>query len=152
MSSYELSTCLIVAMSVALLTQVCALQYVVDNTGGYGRTFSGIGGLSGGGATSRLLPSYSADLQNEIYDYLFKPGFAASLQIIKVEIGGDAQSTEGTEASHMHTADDENYHRGYEWQILAEAKARNPAILTYGLSWYACRYIQALNIQMSDMH
>lgn len=29
------------------------------------------------------------------------------MHILKVEIGGDSQSTEGTEASHMHTVDDE---------------------------------------------
>jgi hypothetical protein len=32
--------------------------------------------------------------------------------MLKVEIGGDTQSTEGTEASHMHLRDDENYFRG----------------------------------------
>jgi hypothetical protein len=29
---------------------------------------------------------------------------------------------EGTESSHMHTADDENYERGYEWWLMKEAK------------------------------
>ena len=29
----------------------------------------------------------------------------------------------------------ENYARGYEWELLVEAKKRNPAIKTYGLSW-----------------
>ncbi len=47
-------------------------------------------------------------------DYLFLPGFGASLHILKVEVGGDVQSTDGTESSHMHSADDENYERGYE--------------------------------------
>ena len=68
-------------------------------------------------------------------DYLFKPNFGASLHMLKVEIGGDAQSTDGTEPSHMHTQDDLNCERGYEWYLLKEAKARNPEILTYGLSW-----------------
>jgi hypothetical protein len=36
---------------------------------------------------------------------LFKPNFAASLHILKVEIGGDGQATEGTESSHMHTGE-----------------------------------------------
>ena len=39
----------------------------------------------------------------------------------QVEIGGDAQSTDGTEASHMHSADDLNYDRGYEWSATALA-------------------------------
>ena len=30
--------------------------------------------------------------------------------------------TDGTEASHMHTQDDLNYKRGYEWWLMTEAK------------------------------
>ena len=52
---------------------------------------AGFGGLSGGGATSRLLPSYSQQAQDEIMDYLFKPNFGASLHMLKVEIGGGEQ-------------------------------------------------------------
>jgi galactosylceramidase len=63
------------------------------------------------------------------------PGFGASLHILKVEIGGDVQSTDGTEPSHMHSANDENYQRGYEWKVMVEAKRRNPNITLYGLSW-----------------
>ena len=93
-----------------------------------GRRFEGVGGLSGGGATSRLLPDYIEPYRSDILDYLFTPGVGASLHILKVEIGGDAESTEGTEASHMHSAHDENYHRGYEWWLMREAKRRNPDI------------------------
>lgn len=35
----------------------------------------------------------------------------------------------------MHSADDLDYKRGYEWWLLSEAKARNPEIKTYGLPW-----------------
>ncbi|XP_052102163.1 galactocerebrosidase-like isoform X2 [Mytilus californianus] len=111
------------------------VTYPVDNTSGYGRRFDGIGGLSGGGATSVLLQNYQEQQRNEILDYLFKPNFGASLHLLKVEIGGDAQSTEGTEASHMHNSWDENYNRGYEWWLMKEAKKRNPNILLYGLPW-----------------
>ena len=100
-----------------------------------GKIFDGIGGLSGGGATSVLLPSYPEKEKNEILDLLFKPNFGASLHMLKVEIGGDSQSTDGTESSHMHSPDDLDYHRGYEWWLLSEAKKRNPDILTYGLPW-----------------
>jgi hypothetical protein len=32
--------------------------------------------------------------------------------------GGDTDSTEGAEPSHMHAGpDDENYNRGYEWCV-----------------------------------
>ncbi|KAL4232058.1 hypothetical protein ACF0H5_009636 [Mactra antiquata] len=109
--------------------------YTVDYIKDGGRRYDGIGGLSGGGATSKLLVNYPPKQRDQILDYLFKPGFGASLQILKVEIGGDAQSTDGTEASHMHYSWDENYQRGYEWWLLTEAKKRNPDILLYCLPW-----------------
>ena len=37
-------------------------------------------------------------------------------------MGGDAESGIGTEPSHMHSPDDENYQRGYEWWLMKEAK------------------------------
>ena len=54
-----------------------------------GASFEGIGALSGGGVT-RLLIDYDPALQADILDVLFKPNAGASLQIIKVEIGGDS--------------------------------------------------------------
>ncbi|RUS83211.1 hypothetical protein EGW08_009022 [Elysia chlorotica] len=106
-----------------------------DDSNGLGRVFEGIGAISGGGATSKLLVNYPKTQRDEILDYLFKPGFGASLQIFKVEIGGDIQSTDGTEASHMHNSWEENYHRGYEWWLMQEAKKRNPDIKLYCLPW-----------------
>ncbi|KAK2864251.1 hypothetical protein Q7C36_003405 [Tachysurus vachellii] len=100
-----------------------------------GRRFDGIGGLSGGGATSRLLINYKEPYRSQILDYLFKPNFGASLHILKVEIGGDSQTTDGTEPSHMHNETDENYFRGYEWWLMKEAKKRNPDIMLIGLPW-----------------
>lgn len=114
---------------------LCRAAYIIDFNVGLGRRFDGIGGLSGGGATSKLLINYPEVLRNEILDYLFEPNFGASLQILKVEIGGDAQSTEGTESSHMHEPWDENYQRGYEWWLITEAKKRNPNIKLYALPW-----------------
>lgn len=86
------------------------------------QVFGGIGGLSGGGATTRLLVDYPDKQKSEILDYLFLPNFGASLQILKVEIGGDSQSTDGTEPSHMHSKDDLDLTRGYEWWLMTEAK------------------------------
>ena len=80
-----------------------------------GRRFDGVGALSGGGATSVLLQSYPQKQRGEILDLLFNRSYGASLHMLKVEIGGDGQATEGTEASHMHTPMDEAYDRGYEW-------------------------------------
>ncbi|XP_078090418.1 galactocerebrosidase-like isoform X2 [Mustelus asterias] len=112
-----------------------AAVYLLDDTGGLASEFDGIGGLSGGGATSRLLVNYPEPYRSQILDYLFKPNFGASLHILKVEIGGDAQTTDGTEPSHMHYENDENYFRGYEWWLMKEAKKRNPNIKLIGLPW-----------------
>jgi hypothetical protein len=35
----------------------------------------------------------------------------------------------------MHSRDDLNCNRGYEWWLLEEAKKRNPDLVTYALSW-----------------
>jgi hypothetical protein len=101
-----------------------------------GRIFDAIGGLSGGGGTSRLLYDYPPQQQSEV-DYLFKPGYGAALHLLKVEIGSDTDTTNGAEASHERTATDRNYKRGYEWWLMEEAKKRNPAIKLYGLEWGA---------------
>ncbi|XP_036847426.2 galactocerebrosidase isoform X1 [Manis javanica] len=118
----------------------CALlafgsTYVLDDSDGLGREFDGIGAVSGGGATSRLLVNYPEPYRSQVLDYLFKPNFGASLHILKVEIGGDGQTTDGTEPSHMHYTLDENYFRGYEWWLMKEAKKRNPNITLMALPW-----------------
>ncbi|XP_030626574.1 galactocerebrosidase [Chanos chanos] len=126
----------LVAGILSTFSLLCAAEfYVLDDRVGLGRRFDGIGGLSGGGATSRLLVNYEEPYRSQILDYLFKPNFGASLHILKVEIGGDAQTTDGTEPSHMHTEGDENYFRGYEWWLMKEAKKRNPEITLIGLPW-----------------
>ncbi len=102
-----------------------------------GRIFDFLGGLSGGGGTSRLLYDYPPAQQAEVLDYLFKPDFGASLQLLKVEIGADTDTTNGAEASHQRSSTDRNYHRGYEWWLMQQAKARNPDIKLYGLEWGA---------------
>ena len=106
-----------------------------------GLDFDGLGAISGGGGNSRLLYDYPEPYRTEILDYLFKPGVGASLQLLKVEIGGDANSTDGAEPSHMHTAADQNYNRGYEWWLMEQAKARNPNIKLLALEWAAPGWI-----------
>jgi galactosylceramidase len=118
-----------------LSTSAAASTYAVSKAEGLGRRFDGVGGLIGGGCSTRLLADYNNVSYSQIIDYLFLPCFGASLQILKVEIGGDVQSTDGTEPSHMHLANDETYERGYEWKVMVEAKRRNPNIVLYGLSW-----------------
>ena len=103
-------------------------------------TFTGHGGLSAG-ASSRLLWDYPAAQRSDILDMLFKPQHGMGLHILKTEIGGDAQSTDGTEPSHEHARGDLSCKRGYERYLIAEAKARNPDIKIYGLSWGAPGWI-----------
>lgn len=106
-----------------------------------GRTFGGVGAISGGGGNSRLLIDYPAKQRNQILDYLFKPGYGASLQILKLEIGGDANSTDGSEPSVEHTRGVINCNAGYEFWLAEQAKLRNPNIKLYGLAWTAPGWI-----------
>ena len=117
-----------------VLGVAAAADLAVDRSGA-AETFDGIGGLSGGGATTRLLVDYVEPQRSQILDYLFKPNYGASLQILKVEIGGDSQSTDGTESSHMHNNETVDLNTGYEWWLMSEAKKRNPDIKLYGLPW-----------------
>uniref|UniRef100_F7DCB3 Galactocerebrosidase n=1 Tax=Monodelphis domestica TaxID=13616 RepID=F7DCB3_MONDO len=110
-------------------------KIILDDAAGLGRVFDGIGAMSGGSAASRLLINYPEPQRSEILDYLFKPNFGASLHMLKVKVGGDGLTTDGTEPSHMPHRDEETYSRGYEWWLMKEAKKRNPNITLIGLPW-----------------
>jgi len=71
-----------------------------------GKVFEGVGAVSGGGATSVLLKDYPEPQRSQVLDLLFKPNFAASMQTLYVEVGGDGNSTQGTEPSHMRSRKD----------------------------------------------
>src|SRR3974377_1875267 len=115
-----------------------------------GRTFEGLGALSAG-ASSRLLIDYSEPSRSQILDYLFKPNYGAALQHLKVEVGSDVNSTDGSEPSHMRRCTDEDYTRGYEWWLMKEAKARNPKIMLDILPWGAPGWIGSGNYYSQDM-
>jgi O-glycosyl hydrolase len=125
----------------ALSALGAAGQTVTIDAGGGGKVLDGVGAISGGGGNSRLLIDYAEPYRSQILDYLFKPHYGASLQILKVEIGADMDSTDGAESSHMHTAADENYNRGYEWWLMEEARARNPQIKLAALPWGAPHWV-----------
>jgi hypothetical protein len=116
-----------------------------------GRTFDGIGAISGGGGNSRLLIDYPPAQRQQILDYLFKPGYGADLQILKVEIGGDTNSTDGAEPSTEHTAGNVQCNTGYEFWLMEQAKALNPDIKLYGLAWGAPGWIGGGNFWSTDM-
>ena len=116
-----------------------------------GRDFGGVGAISGGGGNSRLLVDYPAKQRNQILDYLFKPGYGASLQILKLEIGGDANSTDGSEPSVEHTRGVVDCNAGYEFWLAEQAKLRNPNIKLYGLAWAAPGWIGDGKFWSQDM-
>jgi hypothetical protein len=126
-----------------------ATAITVNGSSG-GRVFDGVGAISGGGGNSRLLVDYPEPQRGNILDYLFKPGYGAAMQILKVEIGGDTNSTSGAEPSHAHTRGSVNCNRGYEWWMMEQAKARNPNIKLYALSWGAPGWIGNGNFWSND--
>ena len=53
-----------------------------------------------------------------------------------IEIGGDTQSTDGTEPSYQHyRGEPPRCGRGYEAWLAQEAIKRNPQVSIYALSW-----------------
>jgi glycosyl hydrolase family 59/ricin-type beta-trefoil lectin protein/glycosyl hydrolase family 59 (putative galactocerebrosidase) len=131
--------CLLLAGASAIAPQAHAQTTTTISVNGAsaGLTFGGIGAISGGGGNSRLLTDYPAVEQQQILDYLFKPDYGASLQILKVEIGGDTNSTDGSESSIEHTSGSIDCSNGYEWWLMEQAKTLNPNIKLYGLAWGA---------------
>ena len=115
-----------------------------------GRVFEGLGAVSAG-ASTRLLIDYPPQQRGEILDFLFKPGFGASLQHLKVEIGGDVNSTDGTEPSHERVKGESDFNRGWEWWLIQEARARNPHIILDALPWGAPGWIDDGNFYSQDM-
>ena len=151
-------------LAVFVLTFVCILcgcarQQLGPDTAiaidghGSGRFFDGIGALSAG-ASSRLLVDYAEPYRSQILDYLFKPGYGASLQHLKVEIGSDVNSTDGSEPSFARTRAEmshPDFDRGYEWWLMEEAKRRNPQIILDSLAWGAPGWIGNGHFYSQDM-
>ena len=93
--------------------------------------WDGLGGLSSGGST-RLLADYPEQQRSDFLDLLFAKKGGAAFQILKTEVGGDGDSSYGSESSTMHTANraEDNFHEGYETWLLQEAKKRVRAAAT----------------------
>jgi len=144
---------ILMIVSVTLFTLLLSLNaenVVMLNPTVTGRVYEGTGSLSAGGS-SRFLMDYPEPQRTQILDYLFKPKFGASLNHLKTEIGGDVNSTCGTEPSHQHIRTDENYNRGYEWWLMKEAKRRNTAIKLDVLAWGAPAWIGNGRFYSEDM-
>ena len=126
-------------------------QSILLNGQAGGRRFDGLGAVSGGGATSVLLKDYPEPQRSQILDLLFKPHFGAAMSALFVEIPGDGNSTQGSELSHMHSRDDQNYSRGYEWWLMREAKRRNADITLDGVAWGCPGWVGGGNFWSQDM-
>ena len=111
---------LIFLLFVAGISGISAQTVIRIDRGSSGLEFEGIGAVSAG-ASSRLLIDYPEPYRSDILDFLFKPHFGASLQHFKFELGGDINSTCGTEPSHARTRQEMQnpvrlyFERGYEW-------------------------------------
>lgn len=114
--------------------------HIVLDGNASGRIFDGLGAVSAG-ASSRLLIDYPEPQRTQILDYLFKPGYGAALQRLKVEVGADVNSTDGSEPSFMRTPADHDSRRGYEWWLMNEAHKRNPNIILEVLPWGAPAWV-----------
>lgn len=98
------------------------LLITVDGRDG-GLVFEGIGAVTNAFA-ERLLYDYPEPQRGQILDYLFKPGYGASLQHLKHDMGGDS----GGGVATTHEPGDESFNRGTGWWLMREAKKRNPRI------------------------
>ncbi len=107
-----------------------------------GPVFQGIGAISGGGGNSRLLIDYPPRERTQILNYLFSPHYGASLQMLKLEIGGGGFSSDGSEPSVEAVKGQLDCGAGYEFWLARQALARNPAIKLYGLQWSAPAWVR----------
>ncbi len=140
-----MQTCWRVLAQIALWTSACVVGQAADTSvildgRATGRIFDGLGAVSAG-ASSRLLIDYPEPYRSQVLDYLFKPNYGAALQHLKVEVGADVNSTDGSEPSHRRSPDDRNFNRGYEWWLMEEAYRRNPEIILDILPWGAPGWI-----------
>lgn len=119
------------------------------------KAFEGFGSISAS-AASRLLYDYPEPYRSDILDYLFKPNFGANIHHLKVEIGGDVNSTDGSEPSiaasrkEFDNPKEGYFRRGYEYWLMSEAKKRNPNIILEGLQWGAPGWIGNGNFYSKD--
>ena len=142
---------LLCCLATGLLSPALADQTIELKGDAGGRRFDGIGAVSGGGATSVLLKDYPEPQRSQVLDLLFKPKFGASMSALLVEVPGDGNSTQGSEPSHMHTRDDLNCGRGYEWWLMCEAKKRNPDITLDACAWGCPGWVGNGNFWSQDM-
>jgi hypothetical protein len=100
-----------------------------------------IGAILGGGGDADLVASYRNPWRSRILDMLFKPHMGADIPLLKVEIGGAANSTNGSAPSSEYTPGHIDSH-SYDLWIAREAKKRNPAMKLIALQWTAPSWVK----------
>ena len=124
--------------------------------------YEGVGAISAGLGLP-LLEDYPEPYKSWLLDLVFKPDFGLSCNYLKIEIGGDVNSSAGTEPAIMRTKEEyervcqalnsddphdeqysdvrEMFKRGYEFWFAAEAEKRLPGIPLDGLQWGAPAWV-----------
>jgi hypothetical protein len=119
--------------NLCMSVNIIGSSITLDNTA-LGPVFDGIGvGASEG--SSRLLFDYPSNIRDNLIDNMFSPTKGSGVHILKVEIGGDGQSTMGSEPSHQHYLGETPVARGTQLWLAAQAKAKNPELLLYACPW-----------------
>nr|WP_263323639.1 S-layer protein [Neobacillus sp. Marseille-Q6967] len=105
--------------------------------------FKGFGTVTANN-TSRLMLDYKEEHPKEYWEImnkLFNKDTGAGLTHVKVELGGDVNSSSGTEPATMRYADEPaNVLRGAGFQFAADAKSINPDITVEILRWGEPRF------------
>lgn len=147
---------LIIALTVGVERSAAADEVVTLDPRNQGAVYEGIGAVSAG-ASSRLLIDYPKPERDRILDWLFLPKYGAGFQHLKVEIGGEINSTDGTEPTHARSRLElanpkpEYFQRGYEWWLMSEAVKRNPRIILDCLAWGAPGWVGGGQYYSQDM-
>jgi Glycosyl hydrolase family 59 len=113
-----------------------------------GPEYYGVGAISGGGGNSVYLKDYPEPERTDILNYLFSPDYGADLQVLKVEIGADADTSDGSEPSVEHAQGSVDCDSGYEWWLMEQAEERDPNIVFYGLQWAAPSWVGGTGLGM----
>jgi hypothetical protein len=124
------------SVATAATAALPSTSITVNGSGG-DRVYDGVGAILGGGGNARYLMDYPEPERTQILDSLFKPGYGASLQLLKLEIGGGANSSDGAEPSIEPVRGQIDCNAGYEFAIAKQAAALNPYLKLYGLQWSA---------------
>jgi galactosylceramidase len=108
----------------------------IDGKSG-GRRWGGIGSTPSTGMERQLM-HYPKEIQEDILDLCFKPNFGMGITHLKVEIGGDNNSTAAVEPSFAHSREEmanPNFRRGGLYWLMRMARDRNPGIELGALAW-----------------